>query len=87
MSISQLTIRHNHGVWILQDVELIPREEECRKAKGTVVKGHSTSRLFGHCATEHEVPGSVMEVDLWNRRIYQQYGAPEGHMEVSIQFC
>lgn len=87
-TIPQITIRHNHGVYVLKDAKLLPYGEgDCRKVKGTVVEGHSTSRLFGHSSTSHEAPGTEMEVDIWNRRVHAQYGQPEGHMTVSIEFC
>lgn len=86
--IAQLTIRHNHGIYVLKDVELIPNGDgKCRNARGTVVKGNVTSTLCGHSSTRHMTPGETMEVDIWNREVYQEYGQPEGHCAVSIEYC
>lgn len=71
--LSQLTICHNHGQYVIKDVELIPQgpgREHCFTARGTVVSGGQTSRLFHATSFRPEPVGEVREYDIWNRRIH-----------------
>lgn len=85
--ISQLTIRHNHGIYVMKDVELVPYDDKgCRKAIGTVVKGNVTSRLGAYSSTQKLTADETMEVDIWNRQIHQEHNQPVGHCSVNIEF-
>lgn len=67
-----LTIQHNHGSYVLKNVELIPQgpgREDCFTARGTVVGGGQTSRLFHATSFRPEPVGEIREYDIWNRRI------------------
>lgn len=83
-----LYIEHNHGSYELEDVEVIQSLDRpgCRSVKGRLIRGHSTSRLFGHSVTEHLKEGSMFEVDIWNRPIYAHPTLPDSY-RVSITFC
>lgn len=87
----KLIIEHNHGMYLLKDVEMSTYEytncygtHECYKVRGTVEQGYSVSRLFQATHTRHETPGEIMEVDLYGRKPYQR---PDGTWFVSIVFC
>lgn len=88
MTIKKLTIEHNHGVYVLENVELLPYGDEakgCRKARGTVVSGGVTNRLFGATSYTPEEKGEIMEIDIWNRHCYRT-NADLDHWHVSIVF-
>jgi hypothetical protein len=74
-----LTIEHNHGVLVLQDVtfETYTRpktdwstESAGRVAVGTVVSGGQTSRLFHATSYTPFKVGSTMKYDLYGREPY-----------------
>lgn len=70
-TLQQLTICHNHGRYVIKDVELIPQDREgCFTARGTVVSGGQTSRLFHATSFRPEPVGEVREYDIWSRRIH-----------------
>ncbi len=85
----QLTIEHNHGVLVLADVELMPYEYNGRSnnvAKGTVVRGSTTNRLFHATSTTHEKAGVEKEYDIYGRKPYLQ-DAENDHWYVSVVTC
>ena len=69
----RLVIEHNHGAYVLEDVELVPYGEaryDCRTAKGTVIEGGVANRLFSATSYTPETKGAIKEVDIWNRSCY-----------------
>lgn len=64
----RLTIRHNHGVLVLADATV-----ERGLARGTVVRGHSTSRLLWETRTTHATPGAIEEFPVYARNIREQH--------------
>lgn len=78
---TQLRIEHNHGVLILKDVTLLEYEHTIDVngyphgykgcvAKGTVVEGYTTNRLFHATSTDHETPGAIKSYDIYGRKPY-----------------
>jgi hypothetical protein len=75
---NELYIETNHGFLHLRDVEL--REMELtgtsyegrgwKVARGTVIAGSETSRLFHATSTKRETPGEIQECPLYGRKPY-----------------
>ena len=85
----RLYIEHNHGGIVLEDVTFTPYgkpEDCCRVAKGTVVDGSSTNRLFHATSTTKEQTGVVKEVDIWNRHVYC-FDQAKDYWRVSLVVC
>lgn len=60
------------------------RDRIGKRLVGTVVSGHSTSRLFHASHTTHDTPGVEMSYDIYGRQIRQE---ADGTFSVDCTFC
>lgn len=75
----KLTIEHNHGVLILKDATIVDGT-----AKGEVLGGGQTSRLFWATQTRNFPVGKQMSWPVYGRKPYQE---ADGAWRVSCVFC
>lgn len=88
-TLKTLYIETNHGYVELANVELVPFDYDGRTlhtAKGTVVSGCETSRLFSATSTKHFEPGSQMSYPIHGRKPHCT-DAPTDSWAVSCRFC
>lgn len=91
-----LHIDHNHGTCVLKDVELHPFSYRCDlahrtykgvHARGTVVSGGSTSRLFHAVSHTAYVPGTPMQWTIYGNPEERIRKRDDGSYYVNLQFC
>lgn len=88
----RVAITHNHGRLVLDNVKVeeflwgdrLPYDRVGRRLVGTVVSGHSTSRLFHASSTRYETPGAEMAYEIYGRQLRQE---ADGTFSVDCQFC
>jgi hypothetical protein len=66
---NRLTIRHNHGVYILRNATI----DSGGVVTGVMERGTSTSRLFSATSTKYETPGEQFSYPLYGRRLYESH--------------
>lgn len=94
---AEITVLTNHGFVVLKDATLVretranerrwigePATHNADRITGTVVYGHSTSRLFSATSTRYEKEGEVKTIEIWGRTPRRNY---QGEWEISLQFC
>lgn len=94
MRYPRLLIRHNHGILHLADATIVDGV-----AQGTVIEGHSTSRLFWATSTTRSTPGTPGTYVVYGRepRHVTTHGWGDdagwhetptpGCFEVSCEYC
>ena len=94
MRYPRLLIRHNHGALLLAHATIVDG-----LARGTVVYGHSTSRLFWATSTQRDTPGTEGTFMVYGRtpRHVAHTGFAQdgrwcesptpGDFEVSCEYC
>jgi hypothetical protein len=79
----KLTVKHNHGVVVLENAEEYTTESGARYVRGTVIGGGCTNRLFSATSyKEHEV-GTTMDWCIGSSEIYK---TESGSFQVSAVF-
>jgi hypothetical protein len=91
-TLSRVQIDHNHGVLVLRDVTVDYYDhkgwpdDKGAVLRGTVVNGHSTSRLFHVTSTRHEIPGVEQTYDIWGKHRSLRL-QDDGTYVINMQFC
>lgn len=87
----ELRITHNHGSLVLKDAELIPytyNGRTCHTARGTVVSGGVTNRLFHATSTTPFPKGEIMSWDIFGKEPLEAWDAKgTGRYYVDCCFC